>query len=89
MTSTAVPEIAPLAVRDWMPGNYLKQIQAKLQRQKIRLYSDSVISDVVRNGRSTHPIWPIVIKLAKAEKQRRVIEQQLNEEYLRSQQKQA
>ncbi|MDF7810476.1 hypothetical protein [Hymenobacter sp. YC55] len=84
MTSTTAAPIAPLAVRGLMPDNYLKLIQDQLGRKKTRVYSDSVISDVVRSARTTHPIWPIVLKLAQTEKLRRDEETRLNEEYLRS-----
>jgi hypothetical protein len=83
MTAPTTLGIAPLAVRSLMPANYLKRIQQELGRRKsLRQYSDSVISEVVIKGRTTHAIWPVVLKIAQAEKARRDEEQQLNAAYL-------
>ncbi|MBC6988540.1 hypothetical protein [Hymenobacter sp. BT491] len=84
MTALATIDIAPLAVRDLMPANYLKSIQEQLTKKKQRAYSDSVISDVVSKARTTHPVWPLALKLAKQEKARRQREEELNAEYLKA-----
>lgn len=86
MTATTAQDIAPLAVRELMPVNYLKTIQSQLAKKSARTYSDSVISDVVNKARTLHPIWPLALKLAKAEKSRRDKEAALNAEYLRTKQ---
>lgn len=75
--------IAPLAVRGLMPKEYLKQVQVKAARRGLN-YSDTVISSVVREARTTHALWPIVMSLAKAEKRRRDEEAELNAAYLKA-----
>jgi len=84
MTAKATREIAPIEAKSLMPHGYLKQIQQLHQDRAGKAYSLSTIQYAVVNARTTHPIWPIVLELAQAEKKRRDKEAKLNAQYLKS-----
>lgn len=76
--------LAPLAVRKLMPDGYLKLIQQRHQKKTGVLYSPAMISYVLTNARTQHPLWNTVVAVARKEKKRLETEVQQNAEYLRS-----
>lgn len=65
-----------------MPDGYLKILQTQYEKATGRHFSDAMISYVVINGRTKHPIWPLVMKLAQKEMRRLTKEQEQNAQFI-------